>query len=867
MTLLAQWALFTKEPGDTEDYRVLEASRGRLTPRAYEQLIRRHLPGTPEREAGDRRRPDALPWVWFSPTSDEDGATLGVAILEMGTSKDFTGRRADRTRYFRLGWSEIESAGPSYSGLARALHPVYLPAADGEPVVVSVEPMDRRELVDRIERLSFERIAVVAALLLDGPVALLHAGGLPVDERLACLDAIAALLPYGFRADLTASTWAGPTAQLRLSFSARARTGQSPVDWDEPWPLPDPGHGLVAEYLDLLRDLTGRHGIRRVVELLATDTQPLSFQEPERAVERLRTLDPPYIAWRDVHVGRGDRTAVRAILSAEEIEGLEVRQVDELATFLLLEGDERDLPTVERHWTSAQVQPLCAAVANLLGGPDGTSFARPYLDLARRREALDALLTDLLLGQGQFDQGQAPSPALRAQRLEVVQPYLVRATPGDLPGVRQVLVEQPDLVYDLLASRPSDLVGLAQVIAEWLADGHSPPRGFRPLHAVLDRGPFEEDDVTALWHLGPRHVRTLLRVASHTGMVVAVLSTVWRLLPQLAETDELSSEERQGWRRTLEELATADIGAATRLQLDLLGLLVDGRSLRTPDLMVMDDDREARAFHAVYWGAELDRVRPPLADRLIREVARWAQSNALTDSVLLLLRSVADREPPPGTRAPRAKDLQLPAELLDITLGFILDSKRDPGLLELPQYQDWWRLVLGRSPGQVEQASDAEQPAPVQEAVSLETAVTFAARELLANPEGQQTMEAVLGALRDRFLVDSPERFEVFLSLLRAALRRGNMPPDRVDDLDLRIVEAVHAGAVSDWLAKAYPRHLGRMAAEFDHVGRLLDTFWLQLTPEERTALNRAASELERRTRSEGGPTHRRLWQMRRPGR
>jgi hypothetical protein len=853
VNLTAQWALFGKRKGDTEDYRVLETSHDQLTTSSYEQLIRRYLPGTPPHDAGDSRRPDALPWVWFGPAEE---ASLGLAVLDLGKpeDKDFVGRRTDPTRYFRLAWSQLASVQPSYADLVRALRPVELPAPNGEAVRFAVEPIDPQALADSVERLGFERIAAVAALLLEGPVALVNSERLTVEERLACLDVIAALLPYGLRADLTASTWADPTARLRLNFGSRARPGQRSVEWSLPEVPAGPfGDPVAARYLRLLHVLQRRHGTVRIVEFLATEASALRFDARERALERLQELDPPFIAWNDVHDRRGNPMTVRRVLEADHVEGLDAVELGDLVDFLLSAGDPADLETVERHWRPELLPRLSAAVAGILGEPDGVARARPYLALAERQDGLDRLLTDMVAWQGAFDHGGRPSAIDLSQQLELVEPYLQAPSPGVLPKLRETLVGQPAMVYDLLAHlRPEKSIDQARAVVSWLADERQPPRELRPLHAVLEGDLVAEDELRALWQLGPRHVRTLLVLTRGSGMLVSVLPAVWRWLPLLTETDELSSRERQAWSDAITQLAAPGIETTTQIRLDLLSLLLDGRPIHALDQVLTGDaDDYLSHFHKVYWGMELTRVRPRLASLLVRYVARlhWTHPATLADNVLSLLRTVADPESPFGAQRPDARDLQLPPALLDEVLDLISDGmRRDAGVSDLQQFQDWWKFLMKQSSRHAVQARVAVEYQSIGRDNPIETAAASAAKVLLSTAEDPDTaIETILDRLRTPPFFDDTEHFEVFLYLLRLELRLGGMDAARILSVDRSIVEAAVDGRLGSYLANAYPRHLARFTAELSRTAGVIEAIKGRLLPDELDRLRAAAQQFNDR--------------------
>ncbi len=100
----------------------------------------------------------------------------------------------------------------------------------------------------------------VAPLLLTGvPVCVLGADETSMDERLRFIDTVMGLLPYGFRAKMTAATWTRATNRnhrFRLFFSSAPRASDKPdhlVPWGEPELVRVPG-GDAGYYYGWLDD-------------------------------------------------------------------------------------------------------------------------------------------------------------------------------------------------------------------------------------------------------------------------------------------------------------------------------------------------------------------------------------------------------------------------------------------------------------------------------------------------------------------------------------------------------------------------------------------------------------------------------------
>ncbi len=133
----------------------------------------------------------------------------------------------------------------------------------------------------------------VAALLLTGrSVCVLQAQDVPVADRLGFIDAVMTLLPYGFRAKMTAATWTRATYRdhrFRLFFSDAPRANQRRdhvVSWGHPeTAVITPADGAAHEYLTWLEDT-----LIRPVARLTRLTDACGFgDDPVRNAVRLVT--------------------------------------------------------------------------------------------------------------------------------------------------------------------------------------------------------------------------------------------------------------------------------------------------------------------------------------------------------------------------------------------------------------------------------------------------------------------------------------------------------------------------------------------------------------------------------------------------
>jgi hypothetical protein len=106
---------------------------------------------------------------------------------------------------------------------------------------------------------------VAALLLTSRSVCVLQAESVTAADRLVFIDTVMALLPYGFRARMTAATWTRATYRdhhFRLFFSSSPRAsgrGDHVVSWGRPeTAVITPADGAAHEYLTWLEDTLSR---------------------------------------------------------------------------------------------------------------------------------------------------------------------------------------------------------------------------------------------------------------------------------------------------------------------------------------------------------------------------------------------------------------------------------------------------------------------------------------------------------------------------------------------------------------------------------------------------------------------------------
>jgi hypothetical protein len=256
----AQWALEGKQP-DGEDYRILACSTGDLNRRHFAEALSRFQLGElntlPQVSVSYARLAEppgssyvALAIHWYA-TEDQRHAD-GVS------QRDNQGRPTAYTSYFCMPYQSLAEAAIGYRAMHEALRSVTLSVADGPPIQVPIAmPKSRTPAADDLA-------VRVAPLLLSGrPVCVLGAEGTSLPERLEFIDTVMELLPYGFRARMTAATWTRTTNRnhrFRLFFSGAPRADEPDyvVTWGDNPDLVSVPDREAGEYFDWLQDNIGQ---------------------------------------------------------------------------------------------------------------------------------------------------------------------------------------------------------------------------------------------------------------------------------------------------------------------------------------------------------------------------------------------------------------------------------------------------------------------------------------------------------------------------------------------------------------------------------------------------------------------------------
>ncbi|MEU6714148.1 hypothetical protein ABZ897_21995 [Nonomuraea sp. NPDC046802] len=265
--LTAHWAILGKTPESLDDYGVVGCSTGAITSGEFGTWLKAFTSGTMEPKALPRvatshftAGPDAEPW-------------LGLSLQVEPESQDGFQRPYAMTYYVCARWADTVAEPVSYRALFEALLEENF--SGQAPFQLSPAAYDVRRLAGEVNATARR----AAALLLTGrPVCVVGADHLLMEQRLDFLDAVAAMLPYGFRATLAVSTWTNSASihRIRLSFSDVPPTHKT---WELPWEADAP-----AEYppqAQLYEKELARYQGEKLGELmswLATLTEPRDFE-------------------------------------------------------------------------------------------------------------------------------------------------------------------------------------------------------------------------------------------------------------------------------------------------------------------------------------------------------------------------------------------------------------------------------------------------------------------------------------------------------------------------------------------------------------------------------------------------------------
>ncbi len=295
----AQWALQGKTLG-RDGYRVLACSTGSrdaLSLENFTEAIGRFSMGTPE------TLPNALPQVTISYLQPGRVNHLALAIHRLAsdahpdgqlTASDDDGRPVVATSYYCVRYDPVAERSVSYRDMYEAFAKAPLRPVNGSVLSVEMPAAPTAPDPGAINPLA----AKAAALLLMGrPVCVLGATlQTSMTDRLGFIDTVMSLIPYGFRARMTAATWTRATNQnhrFRLFFSGARRDTKAPdnvVVWGHPEQTTITMDDDIAEWY--FHWLGTGQVTQKQLSLLAGITKPRSLANRYEVLEALDDIAP-----------------------------------------------------------------------------------------------------------------------------------------------------------------------------------------------------------------------------------------------------------------------------------------------------------------------------------------------------------------------------------------------------------------------------------------------------------------------------------------------------------------------------------------------------------------------------------------------
>ncbi|ONH60147.1 hypothetical protein CcI49_12150 [Frankia sp. CcI49] len=675
-TLRVGWALMGKERGGFTDYVVLRSNEAYFSRSAYQTILHRYSPGTPP-HAQRTSLPGSLPWVTvsYAPLGRDTGQTvLGIAERTWSDEADASGRPIAHTRYLCVPFSALAAAPVSYTGLHTALasptiqRPMLQHSATGtQPAVpgtavgslpVTVPRLDPARIAESLatdDEQWFLLAAEAAALVLAGRVAILGFPAPSRDEptaraRLRFLDAVAALLPYGQRARLTASTWAvsGAAHRIRLAFTDQPRQGDLVLRWRDPRPRPAQLPGPAADYFDLLLRLRDQAGGSLAALVAHLTGYPTAYPA---AWHRLRATARAYFHLHEM--GGGDTADALAALVARR-----------LAPGRLLPDTA---PTDAEQWQAVQEKAV-EEVAELVRA--AWDDERPRDDDAARTFSRRLLAVVAQVPRDDL--------ALELIRLAVLDDLGLDGAPNTGTGT----------AMDARTAGERQATASTRRWLRWLEGAPELADQTRPFRAVLDGSP--NPDVVETLHGRARYLLSLSQLARLRGtgaaMVVLLDPWLWQTVPAL------SPRHRQDWATEIRGFRFGTPSRAARYDLLLLILgEAPGRPLGRRISTMATDYTAAFQEHFATLVREqgADGRADGRVDQALTALARsildtgWPQDEAQVDLMLRVLEqlvrlvqaNIDQRDRPPGL-----------AVMIKVVGRFLI---RNPWARNLPAGRQW----------------------------------------------------------------------------------------------------------------------------------------------------------------------------------
>jgi hypothetical protein len=487
--VLADWAWISKKPGARDDYGILARSRGDID---VSEIAWQYVAGVPGANV-PADAPWGPPWVTFGAFSATGGRpVISVSLQYPWDGLDQSGRPIWPRLFFACWYEDTMRRGASYQTLCAAIEQVELSRSHTSPVPLALQPQpldggdEDDGLVAAVREFGFEPLAAIAAALLDNrQVAVTGTMNLPLGRRVELLDAIVALLPYGFRADLSASSAVDRkiTHQIRLVLTDSPADSQHAISLDAASP---PRSGPGRRYFEMLLDREKHSGLPAVIGHLWNANLPYAFSDPGAAIETLVGLNRDDYVWKAVResdpvkltdalaVLAGPHDKVRADWQRERTR--DHQTPGKLLVSLLAAEDPQAGSSLRRNW-DVVVDDLVDLVNQDLnqGRVELAQRSLAAAGFAQQTTIADGLLTRLLVPQGSLPGNREVWPDPIRFRVALLR-RLIPPRPDTFAGTcdalrfHEVTDWQGEFVYALLyAELAGDEAGAPAVAwASWL---------------------------------------------------------------------------------------------------------------------------------------------------------------------------------------------------------------------------------------------------------------------------------------------------------------------------------------------------------------------------------------------------------------
>ncbi|TDB83711.1 hypothetical protein E1264_27350 [Actinomadura sp. KC216] len=511
------WAVLGKEPGSYDDYAITAGGAGlsgRQLPAVFAELS--SLGEPPADQAGPR----ALPWIVFTAVRAGDRDHVGLSVQDWTSQNDGMGRPITACTFYYLPYREASDLGVSYREILAAVRDEPLPEA-GSALHATLTRTDRRGQAATVAELGFERVARAAALLLEGPVTVTRAEHLTVEQRLAFMDAVAALLPQGWRTRFSAATWhEGADTRIGLAFAHQCRPGSFELDWQAPG-APPPTAPAAEGYLAWLKELVEvrRWAPSKLLAGLAARDASMFDDEPGAAVAILQDLDWPGTVWRSVRDGTAERDELVRLFTLERHRELDAPdRVSDVFDALVAAAEPDDLPLVAKHWRACRgrEETLVRNARRRVWRERPEPGLDAYAETAERLGSADTFLAALLA---------EPRPPHEAPGGEATLAALLRERRPPAAGpVPAALGGHPALLAELLLAVTADPAADRRA---WLAavSGPAPPVLLDAFRAMWERPARPPGSFAELVALGRGCLPAVLNAATRRRVLGAALAS------------------------------------------------------------------------------------------------------------------------------------------------------------------------------------------------------------------------------------------------------------------------------------------------------------------------------------------------------